>query len=190
MSNGAKVRLRSKLRPGDLGTIIRLHGVIYGAEYGWDHTFEAMVAGDIARFVVAGEARGRLWVAERGGEVAGCVGIVGQADGSAQLRWFLVDPAHRGAGIGRALLDEALAFCRAEGFRAVFLWTVKGLAPAAHGHHRVGDALAQQHVDDAGPVYVVVYRAEHASRLDGHHAHSKLAPCHALDLRAKVNRCK
>jgi dihydrofolate reductase len=37
---------------------------------------------------------------------------------------------------------------------------------------------------------MVVNRAEDASRLDGHHAHSKLAPCHALDLTGKVDRCK
>jgi len=138
------MRLRSTLRPGDLGTIIRLHGIIYGAEYGWDETFEAMVAGDIARFVLAGVDTGRLWVAERGGEVAGCVGIVGQADGSAQLRWFLVDPAHRGAGIGRMLLDEALAFCRAKGFRSVFLWTVKGLDAAAHLYLSAGFRVTQE----------------------------------------------
>src|SRR4029453_9617416 len=47
-----------------------------------------------------------------------------------------------------------------------------------------------QYVDDAWSVFMVVNRAEGASRLDGHHTHSKLAPCHALDLRAKVNRCK
>lgn len=144
MSAPAAVQLRSTLRPGDLGAIIRLHGTIYAAEYGWDHTFEAMVAGDIARFVVSGEAGGRLWVAEREGEVAGCVGIVGQGDGAAQLRWFLVDPAHRGAGIGRMLLDEALAFCRAEGFRSVFLWTVEGLDAAAHLYRSAGFRVTQE----------------------------------------------
>ena len=46
-----------------------------------------------------------------------------------------------------------------------------------------------QYVDDAWSVFMVVHRAEDASGLDGHHTHSKLAPCHALDLRAKVNRC-
>src|SRR5512144_3349294 len=47
-----------------------------------------------------------------------------------------------------------------------------------------------QYVDDAWSVFMVVHRAEDASRLDGHYTHSKLAPCHALDLRAKVNCCK
>lgn len=144
MSADSPVRLRSTLQPGDLGAIVRLHGVIYAAEYGWDHTFEAMVAGNIARFAVEDDRAGRLWVAERGGEVAGCIGIVGQADGSAQLRWFLVDPAHRGAGIGRMLLDEALAFCRAEGFRSVFLWTVKGLDAVAHLYRSAGFRVTQE----------------------------------------------
>jgi hypothetical protein len=47
-----------------------------------------------------------------------------------------------------------------------------------------------QYVDDAWSVLMVVNRAEDASRLDGHHTHSKLAPFHPLDLRAKVNSCK
>src|SRR5574342_1219650 len=47
-----------------------------------------------------------------------------------------------------------------------------------------------QYVDCAWSVFMVVNRSEDASRLDGHHPHSKLAPCHALDLRAEVNRCK
>jgi hypothetical protein len=47
-----------------------------------------------------------------------------------------------------------------------------------------------QYVDDAWSVFMVVNRAEDTSRLDGHHTHSKLAPCHTLDLRAKVNRLK
>ena len=37
---------------------------------------------------------------------------------------------------------------------------------------------------------MVVDRAEDASWLDGHHPHTKLAPRHALDLEAKVDRCK
>src|SRR5512141_2238682 len=47
-----------------------------------------------------------------------------------------------------------------------------------------------QYVDAAWSAFMVVNRAEDASRLEGHHTHSKLAPCHALDLRAKVDRRK
>src|SRR5664280_1318752 len=44
-----------------------------------------------------------------------------------------------------------------------------------------------QYVNGAWSVYMVVNRADDPSRLDGHHTHSKLAPCHTLNLRAKVN---
>src|SRR5512139_2877830 len=53
----------------------------------------------------------------------------------------------------------------------------------------VGDRPLQD-VDGAWSAFMVVNRAEDAPRLDGHDTHSKLAPRHALDLRAKVNRCK
>ncbi|HKP75132.1 MAG TPA: GNAT family N-acetyltransferase [Longimicrobiaceae bacterium] len=139
------VRIHTDLRPGDLGAIVRLHGVVYAAEYGWDHTFEAMVAQGLAAHALSGDVeRSRLWIAERDGEVAGCIAIVGQEDGTAQLRWFVVDPDHRGAGIGRRLLDEALAFCRERGFRSVFLWTVRGLNAAAHLYRTAGFAVTQE----------------------------------------------
>ena len=59
----------------------------------------------------------------------------------------------------------------------------------SHSSSMVSDR-SLQYVDDAWSAFMVVHRAEDASRLDGHHPHSKLAPGHALDLRAKVNRCK
>jgi ribosomal protein S18 acetylase RimI-like enzyme len=145
MSTQASVVLRTALQPGDLGAIIRLHGRLYAREHGWDHTFEAMVAQGLAAFALApAAADSRLWIAARDGEVAGCIAIVGQGDGSAQLRWFLLDAACRGAGIGRRLMDEALAFCRARGFRSVFLWTVKGLEAAAHLYLSAGFRVTEE----------------------------------------------
>jgi ribosomal protein S18 acetylase RimI-like enzyme len=145
MTADATVRLRATLQPGDLGSIIRLHGIVYAAEYGWDHTFEALVAQGLGAFALEHDAaRSRLWVAERDGAVAGCIGITGQPDGTAQLRWFLVDPACRGAGIGRMLLDEAVAFCRASGFRSVFLWTVRDLEAAVHLYRAAGFGLTRE----------------------------------------------
>jgi len=138
------VSIRSVFQPGDLGAIIRLHGVVYAAEYGWDHTFEAMVAQGLAAFALREDDDARIWIAERDGEVAGCIAIVGQEDGSAQLRWFLIAPACRGLGIGRRLLDEALAFCRERGFGSVFLWTVRGLDAAAHLYRSAGFAVTEE----------------------------------------------
>src|SRR5512140_2397597 len=45
-----------------------------------------------------------------------------------------------------------------------------------------------QYIDHARPVFVVVNRAEDPSWFDGHDTHSKLAPRHTFDFKAKVKR--
>ncbi len=132
------ITFRSNLRPGDIGAIVRFHGVIYAREYGFDHTFEAYVAGALTDFAKRRSVRERIWIAERGDELAGCVAIVEHSPDGAQLRWFLVDPACRGAGLGRRLLDDAVAFSRASGYRSIILWTVDTLEAAAHLYRAAG----------------------------------------------------
>jgi N-acetylglutamate synthase-like GNAT family acetyltransferase len=137
------VTLRTDLRPGDLGSVIALHGITYAREYGFDPTFEAYVAGPLAEFARSASPRERLWVAERGGRVVGCVAIVAASPRVAQLRWFLVAPSARGAGLGKRLLDEAVAFCRGCGYESVILWTVSALAAAAHLYRSVGFRMVE-----------------------------------------------
>lgn len=132
------VTLRHDLRPGDIGAIVRLHGVVYAREYGFDPTFEAYVAGPLAQFVLDRTGRDRLWLAERGGELVGCVAIVGASATEAQLRWYLVDPAARGAGLGKRLLREAVDFAEGRGYQSIFLWTVSALEAAAHLYRAAG----------------------------------------------------
>jgi ribosomal protein S18 acetylase RimI-like enzyme len=139
------VTIRHDLRPGDMGRVIAMHGVLYAEEYGFDHGFEAYVAETVAEFGgLARPGRDRLWVAEltcpeeRGGRLVGSIAILGREDGSAQLRWFLVDPEARGRGLGRRLIDESLVFCRAAGYRSVYLWTVTGLDAAARLYRAAG----------------------------------------------------
>jgi ribosomal protein S18 acetylase RimI-like enzyme len=133
-----KISLRTELRPGDLGSVVHLHGTVYAREYGFDPTFEAYVAGPLAEFALSPSDRQRLWLAERGGRVVGCVAIVAASPQTAQLRWFLVEPGARGAGLGRRLLHEAVTFARHCGYRAVVLWTVSALAAAAHLYRAAG----------------------------------------------------
>src|SRR5262245_28167848 len=124
MPDEPSVTVRTDLRPGDLGSVVRLHGIIHGRAGGCDATSEAYGAAPLAGFVIAASPRERLWLAERAGDLVGCVAIVAAAPEVAQLRWFLVDPSARGAGLGRRLLGEALSFARAAGYRSVLLWTV------------------------------------------------------------------
>lgn len=133
------VTVRHDLLPGDLGRVTELHGVLYAAEYGFDRTFEAYVArtlGELGGAMRPG--RDRLWLAELGGRLVGSVGIIGREDGAAQLRWFLVHPDARRQGLGRRLLEAALAFCREAGYSSVYLWTVHPLVAAARLYTAAG----------------------------------------------------
>jgi GNAT superfamily N-acetyltransferase len=132
------ITLRTDLRPGDLGSIVYLHGVTYAQERGFDPTFEAYVAGPLSDFVRSGNKRQRLWIAERDGRIVGCVAIVAASPRTAQLRWFLVDPGTRGTGLGKRLLGEAVAFCKDCGYSEVILWTESALAAAAHLYQSAG----------------------------------------------------
>jgi GNAT superfamily N-acetyltransferase len=64
-------------------------------------------------------------------------------EGVAQLRLLFVDASARGLGLGRWLVEEAVAYCREAGFRSVFLWTVEGLDRAKTVYTSLGFVLTQ-----------------------------------------------
>ena len=137
--NQKGIQLRSSLEPGDIGYITYLHGILYAKEYQWDHTFEGYVADSLAKFALSYDAcKDRLWIAEMGNQIVGCIGIVGHSDSEAQLRWFLVHPTYRGQGLGHKLLNEAVQFCREHGFKSIFLWTVSDLEAATRLYQSAG----------------------------------------------------
>jgi len=138
------IKIRHEFKPGDVGYLTYLHGILYAREYGWDHTLEAYVAPPLARFATSRTDRERIWIVEKGGVVVGSVAIVEASPTEAQLRWLILHPDVRGLGIGRLLVEEAVAFCRDCGYASVFLWTVKGLAAAAHLYESVGFKLSEE----------------------------------------------
>lgn len=140
-------RWHHEFRPGDLGRMIAWHGEVYAREFGWPGAnFEVMVAEGLAGFARtlpgrAAAGRDRLWVAEEvgdGGGYAGSVAISGSEEAGARLRWLMVAPAHRGRGLGRRLVGEALAWCRARGFGSVRLFTTGEQAAAIRLYKTLG----------------------------------------------------
>jgi len=131
--------IRTEMKPGDLGEIVRLHGVLYSEEYGLDNTFEAYVAGPLSEFVLSGDVEGqRIWVIESAGNVVGCIAIVRSGEGMGQLRWFLLTPETRGKGLGKRLMGEAVEFSRKSGYRQIILWTFSELVTAIALYRRWG----------------------------------------------------
>jgi GNAT superfamily N-acetyltransferase len=146
-------------RPGDLGWMVKAHGEIYAAEYGWDFSFEALVARIVADFAAAEVAanqddkvrsagadprRQAGWIAEIDGRRAGCVLCVPVDEITAQLRILLVAPAARGHGIGAALVDECLRFAATAGYRRMRLWTNRPLTAARHIYLSRGFTLTEE----------------------------------------------
>ena len=152
--------IRCKLRPGDIGYVTCLHGTLYAAEQGWDHTFEAYVAGPLAEFGKTHTDRERIWIVEKGGEVAGSVAIVEASTDQAQLRWLLLHPALRGQGIGRILMDEALRFCKESHYSTVFLWTESSLSAAARLYESAGFQLTEENTHELWGTIVTEQRYE------------------------------
>ncbi len=126
--------IRPLERPGDLGWVVMAHGEVYPQEYGWDASFERLVARIVADYADRdGDDRAAAWIAELGTERVGCVFCVPADDGvSAQLRILLVHPDGRGHGLGGALVDTAVEFARASRYERIKLWTNHPLAAARH----------------------------------------------------------
>ncbi len=126
----ADFKIRTEMVPGDLGEIVRLHGVLYEKEYGLDNTFEAYVAGPLSDFVLHPSKMQRIWVVESRSRVAGCIAIVKAEKSVAQLRWFLLTPETRGRGLGKHLMEKAVNFSRDAGYKRIILWTFSELETA------------------------------------------------------------
>ena len=101
----ANVTLRYDLKPGDIGYVTYLHGVLYAMEHGWDYSFDAYVAAPLAEFAKSHTDRERIWIVEKDRVIAGSVAIVEVSTEEAQLRWLLLHPDLRGQGIGRLLVE-------------------------------------------------------------------------------------
>ena len=136
------VRIR-RSKPGDAGYIAYLHGKYYHEHHGFFDRSEYYFIGRLADFVRDPEG-GALWIAEVGADIAGSIAIVRADSETAQLRWFIVDSAYRNMGIGNRLTETALAFCRENNYKQVFLWTFRGLDAARRIYDKAGFVLTEE----------------------------------------------
>jgi DNA-binding MarR family transcriptional regulator/GNAT superfamily N-acetyltransferase len=108
--------------PGDIGWIIHRHGTVIAKEFGWDGRFETTIAEILGQY---GRHPGRElgWIVERDGEILGSVFVMPDDEKTARLRVLYVEPAARGLGLGKRLVDLAVGFARDARYNKLVLWT-------------------------------------------------------------------
>ena len=140
--NGHTIR---GLQIGDVGWIIHRQALLYAQEYGWDISYEALVAEILAGFVKDfDQTKSAAWIAESSGAVVGSVFLMPAAASVAKLRLLYVEPSARGMGLGRRLVEECIAGARARGYRTLTLWTNSVLVAARRIYEAAGFKLCTE----------------------------------------------
>lgn len=168
-NNSPHIVLRG-LQVGDIGWVAHRQGILYAQEYGWDGTFEALVAEITAQFVKNFDAEWEsAWIAVHKGQVVGSVFLVKVSEQEAKLRLLYVEPDARGAGLGRRLTQECIAFAKAKSYAKLTLWTNDILHAARRIYQENGFVLLSE---------------------DQHHSfgHDLVGQYWALDLRAEAGK--
>jgi GNAT superfamily N-acetyltransferase len=145
MMTDASVAIREAGAPGDLGWMIMAHGEMYASEYGWDSSFEALVARILTDFASTDDRdRACAWIAEVDGRRAGCVMCCAEDESTAELHTLLVEPWARGHRLGAQLVDHCLEFARRAGYTRMKLWTNDPLVAARHIYLSRGFRLVRE----------------------------------------------
>ena len=114
-------------QPGCIGDIASLHARFYAEHWGFGAFFESAWRPSWPSSPVRCRPTARRWLCQEDGRTLASLAIDGDpATGVAHLRWFIVNDALRGSGIGRRLMTEAMRFVDAQRFRETYLWTFKG----------------------------------------------------------------
>lgn len=144
MTKLTDITIRSEIRPGDLGQIIYLHGVLYNNEFKHGVSFESIVAGGLHEFYwTYNPENERIWIAEHNNRIVGTL-LLKNRGSSAQLRYYLIKPEYRGIGLGNKLMQLFMDFAKKCNYSDAYLWTTNELGTAAHLYRKFGFKLTEE----------------------------------------------
>ncbi|MBB6499090.1 GNAT family N-acetyltransferase [Pedobacter cryoconitis] len=144
MEKQSEITIRNDIRPGDLGMITYLHGVLYANEFQHGLEFESMVAGGLNEFYSTYDInKDRFWIAEKDNQMIGCIALKNRGE-AAQLRYFIIRPEYRGFGLGNKFLQLFIAFAKSCKYKSAYLWTGNELNKAQHLYQKFGFKLSEE----------------------------------------------
>jgi GNAT superfamily N-acetyltransferase len=140
-----EVIIRTVLKPGDIGYVTYMHGHLYQQEYCYGISFEAYVAKGFYEFYQSYDpSQDRVWIAEHEGRIVGFLLLMHRENRVAQLRYFLLDPAYRGIGLGKKLSVLYMEYLHEKGYERSYLWTTNELFNAANIYRKMGFQLTDE----------------------------------------------
>ena len=144
-----EIKITNEFGPGDLGYIIHMHGRLYKGECDYGLPFEAYVASSLLEFYEKYDPKtNRVWICKHEGKMIGCLMLMSRGD-SAQLRYFIIEPAYRSIGLGRKLMNLYMEALKEFGYRSSYLLTTDGLPASAHLYNAYGFVLTSETKSDA-----------------------------------------
>jgi peptidyl-dipeptidase Dcp len=139
------ISIRTELKPGDIGYVVYLHGLLYKQEYNYGIEFESYVASGLHEFYKNYDnAKDRVWVCEHNGEIVGFLLLMHRENNSAQLRYFILRPGYRGIGLGKKLMQLYINFLKEKKYQSAYLLTTDELPAAAALYKRFGFRLTTE----------------------------------------------
>jgi putative acetyltransferase len=134
----------------DAPGVIELIGRVF-VEYGWIWDPAAEVP-DLLRWTPYEPPDGAFFVVREEGRVVGSVGVHRFEDDVAELHRLYLDAPVRGRGLGDALVQTVLAWCRDNGVSRLLLWSDTRFVHAhrlylRHGFRQTGERELPQDVN-------------------------------------------
>jgi ribosomal protein S18 acetylase RimI-like enzyme len=140
-----EIEIRSAALPGEL-PVVRSLFLEYAEGLGIDlgfQDFEAELVGLPGKYEAPA---GRLLLAWKGAEAAGCVALRPIGDGRCEMKRLYVRPRFRGEQLGRRLAQRICQEAREAGYRRICLDTLPTMGPAVGLYTALGFVPTEPYV--------------------------------------------